>query len=252
VSFRALLRGARPFAVAHRGGAAEAPENTLAAFRAAIAAGYPWVEFDVRAAADGTPWVVHDEALPWPDGVERPVASLGVADLTRFDLAAHLGPAAAGESPPSLDAALALPWGAVRWMVEVKPTADDRGLGAETVRRCLRVRPPDGFVVASFSPDVLAGAAGVANVPLMALLDGDLMPQAFRGLSLAAWGPDRRLVGPDFLRSLPDDLPLWSWTVKDLAEAPPLLKAGVRGLISDVPGRLRAFLDATEGVKRLF
>src|SRR5918992_2292030 len=46
--------------VAHRGASVEEPENTIAAFEAAIDAGADAVEFDVRMTADGHPVVMHD------------------------------------------------------------------------------------------------------------------------------------------------------------------------------------------------
>jgi len=46
--------------VAHRGAAAKAPENTLAAVRQAIRDGADWIEIDVQETADGAVVVVHD------------------------------------------------------------------------------------------------------------------------------------------------------------------------------------------------
>ena len=55
--------------LAHRGDWRHAPENSVAAFRAALAVpGCDGIELDVRAAADGTPVVIHDESL---DRVQR-------------------------------------------------------------------------------------------------------------------------------------------------------------------------------------
>ena len=50
-----LQRVARhTFVAAHRGGALEAPENTLASLRHAIAVGAEFAEMDVQQAKDGT------------------------------------------------------------------------------------------------------------------------------------------------------------------------------------------------------
>lgn len=46
--------------IGHRGAAGIAPENTVKGFRAAIAAGVDWIEFDVRATKDGEVVVIHD------------------------------------------------------------------------------------------------------------------------------------------------------------------------------------------------
>lgn len=49
--------------IGHRGAAAYAPENTLAAFKKAHALGCRFVEFDVMLSVDGEPFVFHDESL---------------------------------------------------------------------------------------------------------------------------------------------------------------------------------------------
>lgn len=71
--------------IAHRGGpgSAEAPEGTLAAFRASAAAGADWLEFDVRATRDGVLVVLHDPT------VDRTTDGTGsVHDLTFEELRA--------------------------------------------------------------------------------------------------------------------------------------------------------------------
>ena len=73
----------RPLISAHRGGRAEAPENTVAAFRYAAALGAPGAECDVHLSADGVPVVIHD------DTVDRTTNGTGeIRDLTAAELAA--------------------------------------------------------------------------------------------------------------------------------------------------------------------
>lgn len=91
--------------LAHRGYHAEAAENTLAAFDAAVRLGVDGIETDVRLSADGEAILVHDR-------VTR--QGRAVAELTRRELEADLG-----HPVPLLAEALdAFP--DVLWNIEIK------------------------------------------------------------------------------------------------------------------------------------
>jgi glycerophosphoryl diester phosphodiesterase len=71
--------------LAHRGDHAHAPENTIAAFEAAIARpGCDGVEFDVRVSADGVAVVLHDDTLARVQGRPERADSLTAAQLREF------------------------------------------------------------------------------------------------------------------------------------------------------------------------
>jgi glycerophosphoryl diester phosphodiesterase len=119
----------RPLNIAHRGGADLWPENSLAAFRGAIAGGADGAELDVHLSRDGEVVVFHDEALKpdivrGADGawVSPPTAllkDLTYAEMQAFDIgrlkpgtgyaARHPEQAAAdGERIPRLSDVIAL------------------------------------------------------------------------------------------------------------------------------------------------
>ena len=76
----------RPLIIGHRGASAVAPENTLAAFEAAIVAGADGIEFDVRLSRDGVPVVIHDASLYRTGGVKRRVADMTFNELNQVDV----------------------------------------------------------------------------------------------------------------------------------------------------------------------
>jgi glycerophosphoryl diester phosphodiesterase len=84
------MRGEMPLIVAHRGASAAAPENTLAAFRRAIACGAEGIEFDVRLAADGMPVVIHDPTLKRTCGRPERVSDVSSKELSRVDAGSWL------------------------------------------------------------------------------------------------------------------------------------------------------------------
>jgi glycerophosphoryl diester phosphodiesterase len=145
-----------PTIVAHRGNAAEFPENTLAALESAVALGVSHVEFDVQLTADHVPVLLHDADfrrvggdsasvfdLPWSQ-----VAGRSVGEPHRFGTRHAV---LRTNSLEQLVAALA-GWDGVTAFVEIK-RASLRRFGEATVlaRICERLAPVmDRCVLISF------------------------------------------------------------------------------------------------------
>jgi len=98
-----------PLIIGHRGASAVAPENTMAAFREAIAVGADGVEFDVRLTRDGVPAVIHDSTLRRTGGLSSRVADLTWAEVAKVNVGSwfahkkNLAPGSfATETVPSL------------------------------------------------------------------------------------------------------------------------------------------------------
>jgi len=86
-----------PLIIGHRGASAAAPENTIAAFREAIAVGADGIEFDVRLTRDGVPVVIHDRSLQRTARLPHRIADLTWSELQPLD-----------QTVPSLDELLTL------------------------------------------------------------------------------------------------------------------------------------------------
>ncbi len=79
-----------PMLIAHRGGAALAPENTLTAFRqAADTWAADMIEMDVRATADGHCVVIHDETVDRTTNGRGAVRDMTLAELKELDAGYH-------------------------------------------------------------------------------------------------------------------------------------------------------------------
>jgi glycerophosphoryl diester phosphodiesterase len=88
--------------IGHRGASAVAPENTMAAFREALAVGADGIEFDVRLTRDGVPVVIHDSTLRRTGGLPRRVAELTWDEISKVDVGSWFGKSFANETVPSL------------------------------------------------------------------------------------------------------------------------------------------------------
>ena len=105
--------------IAHRGlhdGNKTIAENSMAAFRAAMEAGFA-IECDIHIAADGVPVVFHDGDLARMTGIETDVSSLGSAELGAIRLAGTQ------DGVPTLAALMELVAGRVPLVVEMKGTS---------------------------------------------------------------------------------------------------------------------------------
>ncbi len=99
-----------PLIIGHRGASAVAPENTMAAFKEAIAAGADGIEFDVRLTRDGVPVVIHDSTLLRTGGLPDRIVDLTLSEVAKVDVGSWFArkqylPAGtfASETVPSLD-----------------------------------------------------------------------------------------------------------------------------------------------------
>ena len=142
----------RSVPVAHRGLhdiGAGVPENSRAAFRAAMAAGYA-IECDVRLTADGAPIVFHDADLKRLTGTEGQASALSATALAQLPL---LGTT---ETPPLFTELLDLVAGGVPLLIEIKNYGNEPAAPlCEATWAKLRTYAGD-YAVQSFAPDAVA------------------------------------------------------------------------------------------------
>ncbi len=150
-----------PHYVVHRGGAALWPENSLTAFRNALALGSRILELDVHLTADGEVAVIHDPTLERTTDGRGPIARCTAADLKRARLRDAAG-TLTEDCVPLLDEVLTLaaPAG-VTLLIEVKTP----GPAVRYERRGDRVVAAPGPRYPKLEETVLArlAAAGMAE-----------------------------------------------------------------------------------------
>ncbi|GAA4090268.1 glycerophosphodiester phosphodiesterase [Nonomuraea soli] len=114
--------------VAHRGASAVAPENTMAAFRAAGTAGADMYELDVRQTKDGQLVVVHDSTLArttdverlYPDRAPWRVSDFTLAEIKQLDAGSWFGAGFTGQRVPTVREAIAASSDGPGLVLEVK------------------------------------------------------------------------------------------------------------------------------------
>ncbi|MEV6705272.1 glycerophosphodiester phosphodiesterase [Micromonospora wenchangensis] len=232
-----------PLAFAHRGGAADGDENTVAAFTRAVDLGYRYVETDVHATADGVCVVFHDATLRRVTGERGRLADLRWADLATV----RVGGAAV---VPRLDEVLAA-WPQIRFNIDVKA---DAGV-TPTVEAVTRAGAADRVLLASFSDARLdrlraatggrvATGLGMRGVARLWLASRHGRPVRLPPSVVAAQVPpryagvpvvDRRFLA--YCRRL--GVHVHVWTIDEPARMHDLLDRGVDGIMTDHVGVLR-------------
>jgi glycerophosphoryl diester phosphodiesterase len=230
-----------PKLCAHRGAGALAPENTLAAFRLGYAHGYRMAEFDVKLAADGVAFLLHDDML------DRTTSGTGRADartwreLSLLDAGSWHSPTYAGEPLATLAAVAA--WSRAHEAavnIEIKPTRGREretgaaiALDARTLWPGAAVKP----LLSSFAEAALAAAREtVPDLPrayLAEALPDDWRERAMR-LGCIALDVEHKALSQARIDEIHGaGLRVATWTVNDPARAADLLAWGVDTLITD-------------------
>jgi glycerophosphoryl diester phosphodiesterase len=242
----AFLDWPGPIAFAHRGGASEAPENTLPAFEHAVRLGYTYLETDVHVTADGVLLAFHDDRLdrvtdregiiadlPWSEVREAMVDGREPIPLLEDLLGSF--PDSRINIDPKHDAAVEPLVAALRKCEAVERVC----IGAFRDRRIARVRALCGpTLCTSLGPGgifkLLAASKGTPRVRVPAPCAQ--VPLEHRGITI---------IGHKFVEAAHRrGMQVHVWTIDDADEMRRLLDLGVDGIMTDRPAVLKEVLEA--------
>jgi glycerophosphoryl diester phosphodiesterase len=250
----AARRGERPLVLGHRGASADAPENTLAAFRLAMEQGADGVELDVRRCATGEVVVIHDPHTGRVAGEAIGVAAAPLSALRALDVGTWKGERFRGERVPLLAEVLeALPDATVN--VELKGSDPRLARAAAAVLR--RANAEGRVIVSSFHPGLLAAFRAEAPGIARGLLLEDDRLWRLKAL-LGAWMARPAAIHPALALVTPARARRWRrrglavnvWTVDEPAEAERLAALGAAAVITNLPGTVAARLGGSAAVPR--
>jgi glycerophosphoryl diester phosphodiesterase len=225
--------------IAHRGASGTAPENTLPAFRRAVALGAKMIELDVQLSRDGYPVVIHDWTLDRTTSGRGQVRRRTLAEIAALDAGAWFAPAFAGARVPVLDEVLAeIP---IRVNVELKASGDD-GLERRALETVDRAGALERVVFSSFDLASLSRLRALSSDAELAVLWAARSVK--RALAVATRVHARSLhvrksatvqkaiaVGHDV------GLSVRVWTVNTPVDFARLTDAGADGVFTDYPER---------------
>ena len=257
------LAGA-PLLLAHRGGSALAPENTLAAFRRAL----EWwradvLEIDVHPTRDGDALVIHDPTVNRTTDGSGPVAGMTVAELQGLDAGWRFTPDG-GASHPFRGRGVRL-----STLREVLAELPHARVNVEIKDARAQAAVWSAVHEAGAAHRVLVAAGDRRNRARFGAYPGAVSGSAqemyaFYALHLAhstaLWRPpvdafqmperrgSRQVLTPRMLRELhAHNVAVHVWTIDEPADMRRLLEWGVDGIVTDRPDRLARLLHERHG-----
>ena len=230
--------------IAHRGASGNAPENTLAAFRKAVALGATFIETDLQLSRDARFLAIHDATVNRTTNGQGAVHEMTLADLRRLDAGSWFGSEFAGERIPTLEEILEFSKkNDVVFYLEIKPGGSWGGEHA-LVGALRESGEIPRVVVISFDPAIVLNLRNIEPTLMTGLLyDGQIENPLDRAVAIGARQLAVRgdLVTPALIAEAhKKDLQVVCWTVNHPAHMRMLIAAGVDGIMSDYPDRLIA------------
>lgn len=242
----------RPWAIAHRGDSSTCPENTNAAFRAALAAKVDAIELDVRLSRDGVPFVCHDAHGARFGGTRKSFRTMTIHDIQSMDIGSWKNKRFRHERLMTLQDVLALTQ-KITVCIELKATAGrgsaayHRRLVAAVISTIQQSRAQSRVMLLCFNASVLHLCAQLApaiprvrNCERLPRNHALWMKQQSQCTSVCF---DRRLVSPDLVSlAHHHGLKVFSYSANNASVARHLIRCQVDGILSDKPGWLVPYL----------
>jgi glycerophosphoryl diester phosphodiesterase len=207
------------------------------------------MEIDVQLCADGVPVLMHDTTVDRTTNLAGRVRDLSLAALQAAD-------AGDGEPVPTLAQVLDLVDGRLAVMCELKvertgPDGPPDAALVDAVVEVIRRRGAERWTaIHSFDPEVVRLARqrepGVSAAIISPAVDGEGLERLIAGVlkrNAQAFSVEHSCVTRDLvLAAKRRQLSVWCWTADAPADWDRLVAAGVDGIITNLPHRLRAHL----------
>lgn len=233
--------------IAHRGASGYAPENTMAAFEHAWKMGADMIELDVQLSSDRHVVVIHDTKVNRTSNGKGLVQNMTLNQLQKLDAGSWYNSRFRREKIPTLDEVLRKYGGEIPLLIEIKSPASNPDIEqklADLIRKHQLDKSSGKYpniIVQSFNIALLQRFHRILpDIPLAVLVSnpleitdgriGEFIQFAkYLNLSLDA-------VNEENVTKIHNaGMKVFVWSVQHLLDIPPLLHAGVDGIITDYP-----------------
>ena len=234
-----------PWVIAHRGYRKKYPENTLAAFQAAMAAGAPMIELDVMFSRDRKPVVIHDATIGRTTNGHGAVNDYTLEELKQQDAGSWFDTQFADQRLPELSEVLDLINGRAFVNIEIKAPAYEHNHPPDAIEKQVvalvkQKKLQDSVLISSFDIDILVQIASLEDPPAIALISktpaSKRIAEICTRLKVFSWHPDHLIVTPrqvDMMHAA--GLKVFPYNVDTFEDYVKMIDMKVDGVITDDP-----------------
>ena len=254
----------RPWVVAHRGYRGLYPENTLAAFEAAIAVGADMVELDVCLTRDRVPVVIHDKTLYRTTDGKGLVSEHSLSELKELDAGSWFSSEFKGEAVPTLEELLQLVRGRILVNIEIKQDSFESPAPPDAIEFQIcelveRLEMVDSVLISSFEHFIFSRiqrwyrdhgkSTALRIAPLQEVpLSEELALGLCQRQSAYSYNPNENHVTPSLIEIMKaGGFRIFPYTINDEKRMEQLIKWGATGIISDEPELLWKVIRKLKG-----
>lgn len=236
-----------PWIIAHRGASGHAPENTFAAFERAVQLGAGFIETDLQLTRDARFVAIHDATLERTTNGRGAVRDHTLAQLRELDAGKWFDRQFMDQRIPTLEEILEFASQRdVVFYLEIKYGAA-WGMHHALVGALGKAEYAARTIVISFDPAMLASVRRLEPAIMIGLLledaKGDPVKTAVE-VGARQLCPRADLITPELLdQAHRADLHVVTWTINDADKMRAAMDAGVDGIMTDLPDRLRAVVE---------
>jgi len=224
----------------------------MAAFRLAANQGADWIELDIHQTADGRLIVLHDFSLQRTAGDPRPIQTLTLLQIKKFDVGRWWDGAYRGEKVPTLDEVLAFARNRVHVQIELKRGSSlYPGIENRLIQTIVRHNAGRWTAVSSFDIEGLKTLRGMDPRMPLGLLTRKVQARAIikeaESLNVQSIHiSTHRLSNALLTQAHQSGFPVYAYTVNRPSLMNRYLAMGTDGLFTNYPDRLAALVGKSK------
>ena len=230
---------------AHRGDQSAAPENTLAAFQAAIDNGADFIELDVTETKDGKLVILHDDSLKRTASLDKNIWEVTYEEICDLDAGSWYAARFAEEKIPTLEETIRLCKDKIKLNIEIKVTGHESAQFEENIVKMIQdEKIQKQCIVTSFNYNTVKEVKQLdSSIQTGAIISGeDWSVSDYQDMDL--FSMHEKVLTKELVEEAHSmGMTVHVWTVNDEKDIKHFQKMGVDNIITNEPGKAKKIVQ---------